>query len=110
MSSSFGSGCLTSPKVFVRPTASVDLWDDDLLPIFGPGTGVSEAESGPSDGEASPRTHHPVVEGAGPLGQAMASLEMLACYYNVPFRRDVVHERRERLLVSRPRPWSNSET
>ena len=32
----------------------------------------------------------PVVDGAGPLGQAMACLEMLARYYNVPFRQDVV--------------------
>ena len=32
----------------------------------------------------------PVFTGSGPLGQAMACLEMLARYYNVPFRRDVL--------------------
>ena len=30
------------------------------------------------------------VTGTGPLGQTMACLEMLARYYNVPFRRDVI--------------------
>jgi len=32
----------------------------------------------------------PVVTGFGPLEQAMACLEMLSAYHNVPFRRDVV--------------------
>ncbi len=30
------------------------------------------------------------VTGTGPIGQTMACLEMLARYYNVPFRRDVI--------------------
>ena len=32
----------------------------------------------------------PVFTGTGPLGQTMAILEMLAAYYNIPFRRDVL--------------------
>ena len=32
----------------------------------------------------------PVVSGVGPIGQALACLEMLCLFYNVPFRRDVL--------------------
>ena len=32
----------------------------------------------------------PEVTGVGPLGQTMACLEMLALFYNAPFRRDVI--------------------
>ena len=40
----------------------------------------------------------PVVTGSGPLEQAMACLEMLAKYHNVPFRKDVVQRAAQQTL------------
>jgi ATP-binding cassette subfamily B protein len=40
----------------------------------------------------------PVVTGVGPLEQAMACLEMLARYHNVPFRKDVIERAARELL------------
>ena len=43
----------------------------------------------------------PVVTGAGPVDQTMACLEMLALYYNVPFRRDVIEKATKEALQGR---------
>ena len=40
----------------------------------------------------------PVVTGVGPLEQAMACLEMLAKFHNVPFRKDVVQRAAQQTL------------
>ena len=74
-----------------------DLWSDDryadlLLPdpqgARNPGAGTVAA-----DVDRAPRVRGQriaEVTGSGPLGQTMACLEMLALYYNAPFRRDVI--------------------
>ena len=56
----------------------------DLLPSP---QGDLHIEENGSSGSARQR---PEVTGTGPLGQTMACLEMLARFYNVPFRRDVI--------------------
>ena len=52
----------------------------------------------------SGRKRIPEVTGTGSLGQTMACLEMLARYYNVPFRRDVI----ERAATDNLRGRSNT--
>ena len=87
-----------------------DLWTQSLQPdllqpddIQLPDDGVSSddryADLLPSpEGDLAVAEHSSVVvrqritevTGTGPLGQTMACLEMLARFYNVPFRRDVI--------------------
>jgi subfamily B ATP-binding cassette protein HlyB/CyaB len=76
---------------------TTDLWADDrYADLMAP---APEGERSASDPQAEMPTQEairwrgkriPVVTGAGSLAQAMACLEMLALYYNVPFRRDVI--------------------
>ncbi len=88
-----------------------DLWIQALEPVLQapsdnplPDDGVS-ADDRYSDLLPAPRGDRQVAEpakagqrrkriaevtGTGPMGQTMACLEMLARYYNVPFRRDVI--------------------
>ncbi len=43
----------------------------------------------------------PVVTGVGPLEQTMACLEMLAKFYNIPFRRDVLERAAKSMIADR---------
>ena len=67
------------------------LWDDDryadLLP---PPQGERIEESSAARGPRLRGRLIPEVTASGPLGQTMACLEMLALYYQAPFRRDVI--------------------
>ena len=82
----------TAVQEAIVPTGE-GLWNDDryadlLLP-----TPAGERQLGPQQsGSSSQATIQriPEVTGSGPLGQTMACLEMLALYYNAPFRRDVI--------------------
>jgi subfamily B ATP-binding cassette protein HlyB/CyaB len=76
---------------------TTDLWADDryadlMAPVpEGERSGTSLQVDSPLQEAMRWRGKRiPVVTGAGPLAQAMACLEMLALYYNVPFRRDVI--------------------
>ena len=76
---------------------AADLWADDryadlLVPDpQGERQEITQTSQAPRDGELRWKGRRvPVVTGSGPLGQAMACLEMLSLSYNVPFRRDVI--------------------
>ncbi|WP_320675978.1 peptidase domain-containing ABC transporter [Prochlorococcus sp. MIT 1300] len=75
-----------------------DLWDEnryaDLLAPDPSGQLVTESQENELNEFQKPTQHKgrkiPVVTATGSLGHVMASLEMLAKYYNVPFRSDVI--------------------
>jgi len=73
---------------------SVDLWTEDrYADLMAPAPEGELANAAGTETAASLRWRGkriPVVTGSGPLEQAMACLEMLALYYNAPFRRDVI--------------------
>ena len=76
---------------------ATDLWANDRYAdlLAPPPQGERDAAAGgsPAAADAGIRWRGkriPVVTGAGPVEQAMACLDMLARYYNVPFRRDVI--------------------
>jgi subfamily B ATP-binding cassette protein HlyB/CyaB len=69
----------------------VALWDDDRYSDLLPSPQGERATDLPAD--QGPRLRGrsiPVVTAAGPLGQTVACLEMLALYHQAPFRRDVI--------------------
>ncbi|QNJ01780.1 ABC transporter transmembrane domain-containing protein [Synechococcus sp. PROS-U-1] len=85
---------LQAPENHQQPEAS-DLWDNDrysdLLVPEPQGEKVVKLEDAPAEASIRYRGKEiPVCTGTQPLGHAMASLEMLARYYNIPFRRDVI--------------------
>jgi subfamily B ATP-binding cassette protein HlyB/CyaB len=81
----------------INPDSTQDLWSDDryadlLLPDpQGERQALPGQVAATTDGAPLVRGQRIAeVTGAGPLGQTMACLEMLAAHYNAPFRRDVI--------------------
>ncbi len=74
--------------------AVVDLWSDDrysdLLAPIPQGERNQSLENSTTTPIYWRGKRVPVVTGIGPLQQTLACLEMLALYYNIPFRRDVI--------------------
>ena len=85
----------------------VDLWANDRysdLAVPEP-QGERNLQAIPSPAQPATRIKGrsiPIVTGVGPEGQAMACLEMLALYYNVPFRRDVIERTAKGQIGGRP--------
>ena len=85
----------------------VDLWANDRysdLAVPEP-QGERNLQAIPSPAQPATRIKGrsiPIVTGVGPEGQAMACLEMLALYYNVPFRRDVIERSAKGQIGGRP--------
>jgi len=92
-----------SPPLEAAPTKEVkvdlDLWSQDRYADLAAPQPEGERFAGKNDNEASPQKSSsrsfrgrsiPVVTGIGAQQQALACLEMLARYYNAPFRRDVL--------------------
>ena len=86
---------ICGPSLFIRPSAT----RRHKLPDDGVSSDDRYADLLPSpEGDLAVAEHSSVVvrqritevTGTGPLGQTLACLEMLARYYNVPFRSDVI--------------------
>jgi len=73
-----------------------DRYADLALP---PPQGEQQVDAAAAAALQGPLARLPVSTGVGPTGQAMACLEMLAAFYGMPFRRDVM----ERLTKERLR-------
>jgi len=99
---------LQSPDEFVVET-SIDLWSQDRYSDLSVPTpqGQRHTTDSTAVGESASSTPRfrgrsiPVVTGIGGQQHAMACLEMLALYYNVPFRRDVMERSVRQSLANR---------
>ena len=85
---------LQAPDNLQQPEAQ-SLWDNDrYADLLAPEPQGEKHQDQPTDRYADTIRYKgrsvPVVTGTGCLGQTMAILEMLALYYNIPFRRDVL--------------------
>ncbi len=95
----------TAPDEAVLPAAS-ELWDEDryadlmLPPPAGQRLKDDAIQTRPDLVHRGKKI--PVITGTGPVGQAMACLEMLAQWYNAPFRRDVLERAANNILKERP--------
>ncbi|MCP9775649.1 peptidase domain-containing ABC transporter [Cyanobium sp. WAJ14-Wanaka] len=91
-----------SPTLATLPSSS-DLWSGDRYADL---TQPAAAPAPQVDGAAQPLRLNgrlvPEITGAGPLGQTMACLEMLAQFYGAPFRRDVIERAARDTLQDRP--------
>ena len=92
---------LQAPNDIQLPDDAISADDrySDLLPAPEGSLQITDAVI-----SGSGRKRIPEVTGTGSLGQTMACLEMLARYYNVPFRRDVI----ERAATDNLRGRSNT--
>jgi len=84
---------MESPAEQIIDTAGPEaaLWDDDRYADLLPSPQGERIESAAAAGVPRLRGRLiPEVTASGPLGQTMACLEMLALYYQAPFRRDVI--------------------
>lgn len=89
-------------------SGAVDLWSEDrYADLLAPAPqGERRLALAPGEGDSQQPMRWrgraiPVVTGVGPLQQTLASLEMLARFYNVPFRRDVIERAAGQLLQGR---------
>jgi len=85
---------MESPAEQIIETAGPEaaLWDDDRYADLLP---APQGERTEAAAAGVPRLRGrliPEVTASGPLGQTMACLEMLALYYQAPFRRDVIEQ------------------
>ena len=90
-------------------SSDIDLWSQDRYSDLAVPAPQGERHLSPSEDEslaaaASPRFRGrtiPIVTGIGPKQQAIACMEMLARYYNAPFRRDVMERTAAQLIAER---------
>ena len=100
---------LQAPPEFAVPT-TIDLWTQDRYgDLSAPkpqgdrhSTDLVEPDSSTSTSSRFRGRSIPIVTGIGGQQHAMACLEMLALYYNAPFRRDVMERSVRHSLGDRP--------
>ena len=91
-------------------SSDIDLWSQDRYSDLAVPAPQGERHMSSSEDDAlaavaaSPRFRGrtiPVVTGIGPKQQAIACMEMLARYYNAPFRRDVMERTAAQVIAER---------